>query len=315
MKRIVGTSRLRFALAPCPGRFFLCAVLLSASAFPGEDGSTRPSGSAPTEEVLTRAKVLERLREPARKLLAELETKTGLQVVFQSLPRSSYVIAQYSFDPPSNTPTVLLRSGWKDADVAHELTHMQLDLVEGYRVLAWRRDVAHTKELEAAIGRVRSYVDDQVVHARLARAGYKMDGEVLSPVFFEDICTNIPRYLDEGRARPNDGMAHLDKEGYGDLCRSTFLVQMELVVEHYSDSMPAERLKLVKQFITAFRAHRAREAEKADKILALFRRYDVQTLTGHERILKEWSEMEGLDRFVGLSAYVRRDGKFTLPFP
>jgi len=138
---------------------------------------------------------------------------------------------------------------------------------------------------------------------------------VFYATFFDDICTNIPRYLAAGRSRPNDGMAHLDKYGYGELCRSTFLIQAELVVAHYSASLPPERLKQAQQFITAFRTHRPKEAEKADKILALFRKYDVQTISGHENILKEWSELEGLDRFVGLSAYVHRDGKFVLPWP
>ena len=290
---------------------FLAACLSALSAFPGDAGKT----SAAPAEALTRSQVLERLGEPAKKFLAEMETKTELEVVFQPLPRGSYVIAQYRFDPLSNTATVFLGAGWRDVDVAHELTHMQLDFVDGYRVLAWRRDVARSKEVEAAFGRLRTYVDDQVVHARLARAGYKVDGEVLSATFFDDICTNIPRYLSEGRSRPNDGMAHLDKDGYGELCRATFLVQAELVVEHYSASLPPERLKQAKQFITAFRTHRTKEAEKADKVLALFRKYDVQTITGHESILKEWNGMEGLDRFVGLSAYVRREGKFILPWP
>jgi len=292
-------------------RLWLAACVLAASALAGDAERT----SAPPVEALDRSEVLERLGDPTKKLLAEVETKTRLQVVFQPLPRSSYDVAQYSFDPFSNTAAVLLRDGWRDVDVAHELKHMQLELVDGYRVLAWRHGVAHTGELEAAFGRLRTYVDEQVVHARLARAGYKVDGEVLSATLFDDVYTNVPRYLAEGRSRPNDGMAHLDKHGCGELCRSTFLIQAELVVEHYSASLPPERLKQVRQFITAFRAHRAKEAEKADKILSLFRKYDVQTITGHENILKEWNELEGLDRFVGLTAYVRRDGKFVLPWP
>lgn len=266
------------------------------------------------EESLTREAVLERLDDPSKRLLEEVESKTGLRVVFAALPKSAYVVAQFGFDPATQVPTVSLRSGWKSHDVAHELTHMRLDLVEGFRVLAWRRGVERSPKVEAAFGRVRSYVDDQVVHARLARMGYAVDGEVLSPVMFDDLYTNVVRYLEEGRDRANDGMAHLDKEGWGDLCRASFLVQAELV-SGFGQALPAGRREKARRFIAAFRAHRAREAEKADKVLALFREHDVQTAEGHERILKAWCGQEGLDAHVGVTAYVKEGGKYRLPWP
>ncbi len=267
------------------------------------------------EEDVTRETVLGRLDGRAAKLLEEVESKTGLRVVFAPMPRGSYVIAQFGFDPAGQRPTVSLGPGWRSHDAAHELMHMKLELVEGFRVLAWRRGVERSAKVEAAFGRVRSYVDDQVVHARLARLGYKLDGEVLSPVLFDDLYTKVPRYLDEGRARPDDGMAHLDAAGYGDLCRASFLVQAELVAQIGPDGLPEGRLKLARRFIASFRARRAREAERADRILALFKEHDVQAPAGHQRILGGWSELEGLDKHVGLSAYVKEGGKYLLPWP
>jgi len=272
-------------------------------------------GAPLQEKEVTRESAVGQLDERAAKLLEEVESKTGLRVAFEPLPRSSYVIAQFRFDPATQTPTVSLRSGWRSHDAAHELMHMKLDLVDGYRVLAWKRGAERSANVEAAFGRVRSYVDDQVVHARLARLGYRMDGEVLSPVLFDDLYTKVPRYLDEDRPRPDDGMAHLDAKGHGDLCRASFLVQAELVARLPADVLPEERREKTRRFIASFRARRAREAERADRVLALFREHDVQTPAGHERILKGWTELEGLDRHVGVSAYRKEGGKYLLPWP
>lgn len=291
------------------------ACLIAACASPGDSAAAPASGTTPPQETLTRAQVLERLDERANGLLAEVESKTGLQVVFKPLPRASYVVAQFWFDPVNNTPIVSLRAGWQSHDVAHELTHMKLDLLDGFHVLAWRRGVERTKEVEAAFGRLRSYVDDQVVHARLVQMGYKLDGQVLSATLFDNMYTNVPRHLNAGRAPRDDGMAHLDGLGYGDLCRACFLVQAELVALHCADALPEGRLKLTRDFVAAFRAHRAKEAEKADKILALFKKYDVMTIAGHESILREWSQMEGLDKYTGISAYKKENGKYILPWP
>ncbi|MCY3021365.1 MAG: hypothetical protein NTW87_20310 [Planctomycetota bacterium] len=292
----------------------LAACLIHGSTLPGDAG-TAATAEPSAGNAITRAAVLAKLRPSVLKLLNEVESKTGLQAVFRPTAPGTYVVAQYFFDPRTNTPTISLGKGWEDVDVAHELTHMKMELLDGYRVLAWRRDVTHSKETEAAFGRVRCYVDDQVVHVLLARAGYKVDGEVLKPPLFDSIYTKVPRYLNENRPPRDDGMAHLDPLGHGDLCRAAFLVQAELLPKLFGETLPPERLKLAKEFAAAFRQHRPKEAEKADKILALFQKYDVMTLAGHESILKEWSEMEGLDRFVGISSYKRENGKYVLPWP
>jgi len=140
---------------------------------------------------MNRSDVIGNLDSRVVPILDEVEAATDLQVQFQNLT-GTYVVAQYRFDPHSNTPTVFLRSDWVDVDVAHELMHMKLELVEGFAVLAWRSDVSRTNAIEAAFGRVRGYVDDEVVHSRLVQEGFTLDGEVLKSQIFDDIYTNIP---------------------------------------------------------------------------------------------------------------------------
>jgi hypothetical protein len=262
-----------------------------------------------------KSNIIGQLRPKIENLLSDAEARTGLGVVFESLPSTSHVVSKYGFDTGTNTPTVFLRSDWQDVDLAHELMHMWLELVEGYYVLAWRQNVDRTQEIEAAFSRIRDYVDDEVVHARLIQLDLILDGEVLKPPQFDDIFTRVPRLLNKLRLRGQDGMDHLDSFGRGELCRSSFLVRAELIRQTYSEQLPHDRLKRVERFIEAFRTHRSSEASKADEVLALFRSHDVQSISGHKEILWEWAKMEQLDRFVGPSSYRRENGRFILPWP
>jgi hypothetical protein len=284
-----------------------------------EDAPSRPAAVAPKaagrKRPATREAIIEFARADIRRLITDTEDATGLRVEVRSLPKDTPVVAQYFFDTRTSTPRVELRPDWEDVDVAHELMHMRIELVEGYRVLAWRRGVERTKEIEAAFGRVRCYIDDDVVHARLARAGYRVDGEVIKPPLFDSIYTNCARFLEEGRPRARDGMGHLDPVGRGDLCRAAFLVQAELIIERYADELPAARLELARRFVRAFRANRKRETAKADRVLALFKEHDVMTPEGHLEILNGWARLEDLDKFVGASAYRRRGERYILPWP
>ena len=72
-------------------------------------------------------------------LVTTIEDATGLQVRFARLPATSHVSAGYAFNPHNNAATISLAANWEDVDVAHELTHMQLELLDGYSVLAWRQ--------------------------------------------------------------------------------------------------------------------------------------------------------------------------------
>jgi hypothetical protein len=283
------------------------------------EAPSRPAAVAPkaekTKRPATREAILEFARPDIRRLLEDTEAVTGLRVEVVALPDDTNVAAKYFFDTRTSTPRVMFRADWEDVDVAHELMHMRIELVDGYHVLAWRRGVERTKEIEAAFGRVRTYIDDDVVHARLAAAGYRVDGEVLKPPLFDSIYTECARNLEEGRPRARDGMGHLDPIGRGDLCRAAFLVQAELIIERYADVLPPARLALARRFVRAFRANRKREAAKADRVLALFEEYDVMTPEGHLEILNGWARMEGLDKFVGASAYRRRGERYILPWP
>jgi len=263
---------------------------------------------------MNRSDVIGKLGCRVSTMLNEVEKACGLQVQFQTLAGSCGV-AQYRYDPHASTATVLLRSDWEDVDVAHELMHMKLELVEGFAVLAWRSGVSQTAAVESAVARVRAYVDDEVVHSRLAQQGFVVDGEVLKSQLFDDIYTKVPRYLAKLRPRQQDGMAHLDGVGYGELCRSSFLVQAELIRSNYSAILSDSHRKKVQRFVDAFRTHRSVEVTKADLVLDLFRTNDVTTVAGHRQVLESWAQLEGLDSFVGASTYTKQGNGYILPWP
>lgn len=264
--------------------------------------------------MVDRSEVRAKLSSGVTNALSEVESSTGLVVQFKTLEESHNVVAEYTFDTERNTPFVSLRPDWEDADVAHELLHMKLELVEGYAVLAWRRGVTEDKAIESAFAQVRNYVDDEVVHARLVEEGYALDGEVLKAQLF-DFYTKVTRCLTKLRPRPKDGMAYLDSAGYGELCRSSYLVCAELIRRKYSDDLPYERMKRVNRFVEAFRTHRDPEAQKADRALKLFEKHEVNSVEGHRAILSSWAALEDLDAFVGASAYRRQQDRYILPWP
>lgn len=255
-------------------------------------------------------------RPSISRLLADTEARTGQRVVFVPLPNDDPVAASYAFDPGRNEPRIHLRKDWQDVDVAHELMHVRMDLIGGFSVLAWREGVEHTPATEAAFGRLQSYVQDEVVHAELVGIGLQPDGEVFRPSLFDSVYAHAADYLEEGRDRANDGMAHLDKLGRGPLCRVCFLVQAELLLKNYRTKLPERRVRQTERFIRAFRAHRGAEAERADLVLALFREHDVRHPAGLRAILAAWARMEGLESFVGPSEYRKApNGRILLPFP
>jgi hypothetical protein len=122
-------------------------------------------------QTVNRQGVINRLSRQNSEFLKQLETDTGLVVQFEPLNPGCEVIAQYRFNPPDGS-VISLRQDYEDFDIAHELIHMQLELVEGYYVLAWRQHVKPEYSIERAFARVRVYVDDEVVHARLVKKGY-----------------------------------------------------------------------------------------------------------------------------------------------
>ncbi len=264
---------------------------------------------------IARADVVGRLRRSVANQLAAAEEASGLEVRFSRLPMTAYVCATYTYTPFESHATIGLCRDWQDVDVAHELTHMQLELLEGNGVLAWRRDVTPTDALLSAMEAIRTLPDDEVVHSRLVSEGFRVDGDVLRPQFFDDRCTTVPNRLRSGSSLKNDGMAHLDGFGFGDLYRATLFVQVQLVRDTLSDSLASERLELLDGFIDAFSRHRPRQHRKAKHILQLFREHDVRTLEGHAAILSAITEMERLDKFMGVSSYVRKNGSYILPWP
>ena len=135
----------------------------------------------------------------------------------------------------------------------------------------------------------------------------------MKPQLFDDRCTTVPNRLRLGSSLKNDGMAHLDRFGYGDFYRATLFVQVKLISQTYTHSLSADRLELLKSFLDAFKGYRPRQHRKAQRILQSFRENDVQTTDGHAKILIELTEMEKLDQFMGISSYCEHNGKFILP--
>lgn len=249
-------------------------------------------------------------------LVVETEREIGQNLVFVALRDDDPVAARCIYDTTEKEPRIFLRKGWMDVEVAHEVMHTRMDLIDGFSMLAWRRNVERTDAVEAAFARIQTYVKDEVVHARLIKLGLQPGGDVLRPPLFESLYKNATRYLEEDRDRPNDGMAHLDSLGNGPLCRVCFLVQAELILENYRDRLLPAHVELAEKFIRAFRAHRQEESTKADAVLELFHTYDVQTVEGQDAILTAWIKMEGLEKFVGCSRYMRKQKTYyTLPFP
>lgn len=269
------------------------------------------------ETIVDREEVVEKLRGSIKKFLHRLEDRTGLIVEFRRLESGHLVVAQYRFEQPVRA-VVEVRDDWEDVDVAHELMHMKLELVDGYSVLAWRKNVDRDKDVEKAFGLIRAYTDDMLVFEHLVRMGLKADGEVVKRQLFEDICTKVPGYLRAGHSPRNDGMAHFDDIAggrYADLRRSTFLVQAELVKEAYGSELSSSHRLALEDFISTFRHFRAEQGQKADRVLSLFRAHDIKDVEGHAAILREWAKLEGLDKWVGLSKYSRRNGGYFLAFP
>ena len=142
------------------------------------------------------------------------------------------------------------------------------------------------------------------------------DGDTLLQVpLFDDICVVVPKRLREGAGPAEDGLSHMDADGFGDVMRVSTLVQVEVSLRDLGSALPSNRVARLRDFSEAFRKFRPRESALADQVLAWFAGNDVMTPAGHERILWNWMKLAGLDRFAGPTRFERRDGKWVLPWP
>lgn len=264
---------------------------------------------------MDRDEVLDKLRPKVVELLNEIENDTLLKVQFKALPNSCSVVAMWQFTPPCDA-AILLREGRKDVDVAHELLHFKTEFVDGYAVPALRQGVNMDDNIRTACGdTVHSYVNDIVVFEQMQKMGFAIDGDILRAQLFDDMYTTVPKRLAKHCSRRNDGMAHLDNIGFGDLRRSCFLVHAELFLERYTDFLKPEHLARTKEFVASFRKYRHREARKADKVLSLFNTHDVMDTQGQKQILSAWLQLGHLDTHYGVSVYVKANNGYILPYP
>lgn len=294
-------------------RFFLGLVLVSVLSATTACVTGRPvPPPSPADPV--RAEILSQCRPQVRELLTEIEAQLVVPVRYRRLAADDHVAAATFYDPEAGEARIMLRSDAEDVDLAHELEHLRLDLVDGFTVLAWRPGVKTDKGVLTQFACIRTYIDDEIVHARLVKMGFKADGEVIRPPLFDSIYADAGRFLDEGKPRDQDGMCHDDSVGGGTVRRTAFLVQAELIRKNYAGQLSEDhRLKLEK-FIQAFRAHRPEEAALADQVLAQFRDNDVGTAAGHQAISDAWIRLAGLEKSVGSTRY-RVQTKYVLPWP
>lgn len=269
--------------------------------------------SAHAAEPLPRADVVARLRPSISNLLTTIEQATELEVQFKRLPTNAHVEAQFIYS--ENEARVELRDGWTDDDVAHELLHLKMQFVDRYSVPGLRRGVKRTPGSERAESRLRSVVDDHIIHRTLVGLGLKADGEVLQKPLFDDICVVVPKRLREGAGPAGDGLSHMDADGFGDVMRVTTLVQVELCLRDLGSALPPNRVERLRDFSAAFREHRPRESAIADQVLGWFTEFDVMTMAGQEKILWNWMKLAGLDQFAGPTRFERREGRWILPWP
>jgi hypothetical protein len=247
---------------------------------------------------MERESVLGNLRPAIRSLVESAEARAGVKISFQTC-HVREVLASFQFDP--QRPTINLSPFARDVDIAHEVVHMVLQLIEGYPMFQWRPGVPQLREVAGSIAIVHSYVQDEEVHRRLLELGLRWDGEVIRPQFFDDLCTVVPRGLREGRPRSADGMSHLDAVGHGHLRRSAFLVQAELIRKR-SNLSPLHAARL-DDLIQSMRKYRRPEAIIADEVLGFFAGHDVTSIEGQSRVLQSWAALEGLDSYVEVSSY------------
>lgn len=274
--------------------------------------ATPPAAAPPQPAAMLREEMLGKCRPAIKRLFLETEAALRSTIELRPLEGDGPVLAASVYDGETSAPTIFARQDAMDVDIAHELMHLRLDLLDRFSVLAWRRDVKHDRAVEGAFGRIRSYVDDDIVHRRLVALGLQPDGEVIRPPLFDRLYAPAADNLDRGAVRGKDGMGHLDPIGHGALCRAAFLVQAEQILAQYGTRLSPDHRAKTERFIRAFRATRAEESALADRILALFAANDVDTDAGHQAISDGWVALEGLASFVGSTRY---EVRYALPFP
>jgi hypothetical protein len=258
--------------------------------------------------------VLSSLRASIAASLSLFESAAGLQVTFRALPKGYTHRANAVYDPLSHAAVVSLAEDWRDVDVAHEIEHLRMQLVDGFGLLAWRKPQGYP-EIDAASTRIMSYVQDEVVNRRLLDLGLEFDGEVIDAALFR-LYGAVAKKLRDGERPAADGMAHLDGIGRGVLCRACYFVQATLLRAQYAKLIHIDRRKRLEAFLDVFAKRRRKETRYAESVLALFADSDVHTPAGQDTILAAWAALEGIDGQVAVNHYMRTaEGRYVLPWP
>ncbi len=275
--------------------------------------ATRPA-AVPAGASL-RDQMFSKCQPKLRRFCEEIEKGIGQPAVFVPLADQAPVNASSIYDTGLGQPRISVRHDAREYEIAHEFIHFQIDLVDRLSTLAWRRGVVRDPASEAAFSRIKTYVDDDIVHRRLVTLGFKPDVEVLNPLLFDSLYAPATTLLEKGEPRERDGLSHLDQLGRGTLCRVAFLVQAEQILAQYGKRLSADHRAKTERFIRAVRTYRPEESAIADQVLALFAKHDVNTEAGHRAILEGWVVIEKLQSHIGISRFEPRNGRLILPWP
>ncbi len=245
------------------------------------------------------------------RLLRQFEKTTGMPVKFRPLGGTELYRATNIVDVHRQAGDVHLRHDWQAVDVAHEITHLVMDVCEGFGVLAFRKGPPPPR-IQQVCTLMKGYVSDEVVHVRLPDMGFRFGGEVIDASLFQRL-EDWAREMETVGSFEGGSMARWDRMDLGDLKRAALYLQARLLVDRHAARLRKADRRRVARFVSACNVQQPRVAARAAKVLDLFQAHDVYELRGHGEITMGWVGLEGLDEWFGMSHYVRGgDGRYSL---
>jgi len=259
--------------------------------------------------VLDRKQILDGLRPSIIDYLGETEAAAGVSVIFHGVPAVLPARALAHYDTDAKQARIEVRPDWCDYDIAHEVCHLNTWLIQGFGTLKPRPGAS-----QRAIGArlwIENCVSDHVVTRQLldVRLGLRFCGEVIDAAFFSSCAEWALRMA---REEPLDTCEPFDAWVFY-LAR---LVWAALLLERHAEHLRPEQSEAVERFRYWSRNTRPKETEQADKVLKLFRNYDVHTPKGHGAVMSGLVDLHGLGEDVRLRRFERlEDGTFDLVEP
>ena len=250
-------------------------------------------------ETLDRSLVIPHLRDSIRAYLIDVEERAGTQVVFQQVPHPPEFIASYVYDTSRGLPCIRLAYPERDCEVAHEVGHMEHELLRGFAIF---EGCERPCCVERARCLIQGAVNDEAVHHRLAELGLKFSGCVVGRGSLESF-RDVAERLKAKQTRPYDGMAHSDRLGRGTLYRAKRFIWALRLLNECREYLSPDEQRDIARFIKHFRLQRKPEAKYAERVYSWFRRFDVLTADGSAQVLRRWAELEGIGEYGRVERY------------